>query len=219
VNDAPPDQALPDALMLLAPGCPHCPSVLEGLGALVKEGSIGRLEVVNVAVRPEVAQRLRARGVPWVRIGPFELHGAHTAAELRQWARRAGSREGMAEYLRELLAGGRRGDALATLHRDPSRLSSVVSLLADPDAEMTVRLGADSLLEEFAGTAELSALVDDLGELSRHAEPRLRGDACHYLSLTGDPRAAPYLRERLADDAADVREIAGESLEALGAGR
>ena len=49
------NKAIPDALLLLAPGCPHCPAVLEGLGALVKDGALGTLEVVNIAVHPERA--------------------------------------------------------------------------------------------------------------------------------------------------------------------
>jgi len=218
MTDTAPHALQPDALMLLGPDCPHCPAVLEGLSALVKQGVVGRLEIVNIAMRPQVAQSLGVRGVPWVRIGPFELHGAYTAAELRAWAQRAGSREGMADYLRELLEEGRRGDALQMLHRERGRLPALVSLLADPEADITVRLGADSLLEEFAGTDELADLVDELGELSRHAEPRLRADACHYLSLTRDARAVPYLRERLSDEAADVREIAEESIQAIEAG-
>ena len=45
--------APPAALLLLSPSCPHCAAVLEGLAALVKEGVVGRLQVVNVAVHPE----------------------------------------------------------------------------------------------------------------------------------------------------------------------
>jgi hypothetical protein len=205
----------PDALMLLGPDCPHCPGVLEGLSTLVKQGVVGRLEIVNIAVRPQVARSLGVRGVPWVRIGPFELHGAYTTTELRAWAQRAGSHDGMAEYLRELLKEGRRSDALQTLRRERGRLPALMLLLADPQTDITVRLGADSLLEEFAGTAEIADLMEELGKLSRHAEPRLRGDACHYLSLTGDMRAVPYLRERLSDESRDVREIAKESIEAI----
>ena len=72
--------AIPDALLLLAPGCPHCPAVLEGLSGLLKEGVIGRLEAVNAAIHPERAAELGVRTVPWARIGPFELEGEQTPA-------------------------------------------------------------------------------------------------------------------------------------------
>ena len=49
---------IPDALLLLAPGCPHCPAVLEGLSGLLKEGVIGRLEAVNVAFTRSARQNL-----------------------------------------------------------------------------------------------------------------------------------------------------------------
>ena len=51
----------PDALLLIATGCPHCPTVLAGVGDLVKQGKIGRLEVVNIVTHPEVAQALGVR--------------------------------------------------------------------------------------------------------------------------------------------------------------
>ncbi len=43
----------PDALLLIAPGCGHCPAVLEGLTLLLKSGKLGRLEVVNILAHPE----------------------------------------------------------------------------------------------------------------------------------------------------------------------
>ena len=64
-----------DALLLIATGCNHCPAVLEGLSRLLKQGRIGRLDVVNLAVHPETGQALGVRSVPWTRIGPFELEG------------------------------------------------------------------------------------------------------------------------------------------------
>ena len=53
----------PGALLLIAPQCPHCPSVLESLTRLIKEGKIGRLEVVNLAEHPEMAEELAGSGL------------------------------------------------------------------------------------------------------------------------------------------------------------
>jgi HEAT repeat protein len=69
------------------------------------------------------------------------------------------------------------------------------------------------LLENFAGSDTLRALLPRLGELSQHADARVRADACHYLGLTGDAAARPWLDARVADEDADVREIAAESLQ------
>ena len=98
--------SVPDALLLIASGCPHCPTVLQGLSELVKAGVIGRLEVVNIGAHPEIAQGHGVRGVPWLRLGPFELEGLRAPAELRRWAERAGSNAGMADYVAELLKTG-----------------------------------------------------------------------------------------------------------------
>jgi thioredoxin-like negative regulator of GroEL len=96
----------PDALLLLTSTCPYCPTVLAALSDLVKSGDIGRLEVVNIGAHPEIAQQYGVRTVPWVRIGPFELEGLRSPAELKQWVERAGTPEGLAEYFHELLKEG-----------------------------------------------------------------------------------------------------------------
>ena len=80
---------------------------------------------------------------------------------------------------------------------------------------MNVRLGAGAALEDHAGTPALAALVPDLGVLSRHDDARVRADACHYLGLSRQAAARPWLEPRLEDDSADVREIAREALDAL----
>ena len=90
-------ETAPEARMLLGTRCPHCPSVLSSLSDLVKQGVISRLEVVNLEQRPEIARQWGVRSVPWVKIGPFELTGLHSKAELQSWAEQAGSEQGMKE--------------------------------------------------------------------------------------------------------------------------
>jgi hypothetical protein len=210
------DNPAPDALLLLTPQCPHCPTVLQGLGELVKTGRIGRLEVVNLQVRPEVGQRLGVRSVPWLRLGPFELEGLRSPTELARWAERAGSTQGMADYLAELLASGRLDQATEQIQRDPANTEALLLLLGDPDTELTVRIGISAILEGLAGTDLLRSLVEPLGALSRHEEARIRHDACHYLGLSASPAALPYLQQRLEDGDPGVVEAAQEALEYLG---
>jgi HEAT repeat protein len=54
--------------------------------------------------------------------------------------------------------------------------------------------------------------------LTRHADARVRADACHLLSLTQAEAARPWLQADLQDVDEDVREIAAESLLALPSG-
>lgn len=204
--------AVPDALLLLATACPHCPAVLEGLGALLKEGMIGRLEAVNLAAHPEFAQALGVRTVPWTRIGPFELEGALTPAELRFWADAASKPEGMKTYFFQMLKNGRRDKVERAIRTEPQRSMVFAELMRDPESSMAVRLGISAVLEEFHGTGLTDALIPGLAELSRNADALTRADACHFLSLIGGDAVAPHLRACLDDEDSEVREIAQEAL-------
>lgn len=209
----------PEALLFIAPGCHHCPVVLAGLGSLIKEGRLGSLEVVNVAAHPERARELGVRAAPWARLGPFELEGLHDEAELRHWAEQAGAgMAGMAEYLKDLLTSGRRAAVADKLRREPGHLEAVVLLLGDMETSIDARLGVMATLEELAGNPALKTLVEPLGGLTRHAEARVRTDACHALGLTGTATARPHLAACLEDTDGEVREAAEEALAELPAG-
>ena len=205
----------PDALLLISTHCPHCPAMLAALADLVKQGTIGRLEAVNLEQRPEIGQALGVRSVPWLRIGRIELTGVHSKAELAEWAAKADSDAGMADWFHLLLKEGQLPRVQALIEADPGLLAAVLPIVGNVEASLNVRLGAGVLLENFAGTDTLRVLLPRLGELSRHDDARVRADACHYLGLTGDAAARPWLEARIADKDADVREIAAESLESL----
>lgn len=210
------EQFPPNALILISPACPHCPAVLEGLTRLLKEGSIGRLEAVNVAVLPAYAEALDVRSVPWTRIGPFELEGALSPAELRQWAERANDPKGMALYFDRLLSNGRWQKVRQSIVNHPARAHALIDLLGDPQTSIHVRLGVGTVLEELGATGLLGTdFAHALGELTRHPQAQIRADACHYLALTEGAAAIPYARACLEDQDTEVREIAAETLDAL----
>jgi hypothetical protein len=205
----------PDALLLLSTHCPHCPAVLSSLADLLKQGVIGRLEAVNLEQHPEVGQALGVRSVPWTRIGRIELAGMHSKAELAEWAAKADSEEGMADWFHTLLKEGQLPKVQALIEAEPGLLAAVLPIVGNVEASLNVRLGAGVLFEEFAGSDALRALLPRLGELSQHEDARVRADACHYLGLAGGGASQPWLQARLADEDADVREIAAESLQAI----
>lgn len=93
---------IPDAQLFLSSHCPHCPAILAAAAELVKRGAFGRLEVVNLEVHPEAGDGVRS--LPWLRLDPFTLTGARSAAELEIWVRRVAAPEGMAEACHDLLA-------------------------------------------------------------------------------------------------------------------
>ena len=189
--------------------------MLASLADLVKQGTVGRLEAVNLEQHPEVGQALGVRSVPWLRIGRIELAGVHGKAELAEWATKADSEAGLADWFHMLLKEGQLPRAQEMIESDPALLAAVLPIVGNVDASLNVRLGAGVLLENFAGTEALRALLPRLGELSQDADARVRADACHYLGLTGDAAARSWLEARINDENADVREIAAESLQTI----
>lgn len=209
--------AIPDAELLIATGCAHCPAVLAGLAELIKAGRIGRLEVINIARHPEIAERRRARGVPWIRIGPFELSGAHSRSELEELVDKAGSPQGMQAYLRESLESGELDRVIGVCRHSPEMLSPLLALAGDLDTPFAVRIGVGAVLEDLATEDLLSGLTGPISRLAASPHPQVRADAAHFLGLTGSQEARSEL-QRLAgsDEDREVREIALESLAELG---
>jgi hypothetical protein len=211
------DTAIPDAELLIATGCAHCPAVLAGLAELIKAGRIGRLEVINIARHPEIAERRGARGVPWIRIGPFELSGAHSRSELEALVDKAGSPHGLQAYLRESLESGELDRVIGVCRHSPQMLSPLLALAGDLDTPFAVRIGVGAVLEDLATEDLLSGLTGPISRLAASPHPQVRADAAHFLGLTGSQEARSEL-QRLASSDADqeVREIALESLAELG---
>jgi HEAT repeat protein len=207
--------AAPDALLFITSQCPHCPGVLTGLSDLLKRGVIGRMEVINLERHPDAAQALAVRSVPWLRMGPFQLAGARSAAELETWAQRAASSDGLGDAFHDLLKQADLPQVLRLIEAEPARLAALLPIVANPEASLNVRLGVGVVFEEFAGQPALQTLVADLGKLTQHADARVRADACHLLSLTGSKTARAWLQAGLHDENTEVREIAAESLDTL----
>jgi hypothetical protein len=208
-------QDFTDAEVLIAPGCPHCGAVLDTLNGLVKEGLIGRLVTTNLTRHPEVAEAHGVRSVPWTRIGPFELAGSHTPAELRAWAERAADPDAFPEALAEMLAAGSLDAATAACRRDPRLLPALVALAGDPDTAYAVRVGIGAVVEELADAGLLGPAEAAMLALSRDDRAPVRADAAHYLGMLDTPAVRARLAELAADNDAEVREIAAESLQGL----
>lgn len=205
-----------DALLLIGPGCPHCAAVLEVLGKLVKEGQIGRLEVVNVARIPEQAAELGVRSVPWLRLGPFELEGAQTEGQLRHWIEQAVAPQGIALYFTHLLETGELNKVMDLVRAHPHYLDQIVYLAADIEQDLKIRLGIGAVFEELKDSELLKNRVPELGKLTKNPSAKVRADAAYFLSLSGSKTAVFYLKPLLQDESAEVREIAAEAMQELG---
>jgi len=207
--------APPDALLFIAPGCPHCATVMQGLNELAKQALIGKLTVVNVAAHPEQAAKQGVRTAPWLRLGPFTLIGAHSLTELRQWVEWASTAEGAAHYVEYLLRRGSYQQAVAFIAEDTQRLKPLLAVIANPEADLDVRLGVSALLEAYANTPALQMLLPQLAELARDSDYRVRADACYLLGLTGCAAARIHVENCRNDAHEEVREIAAEAMAEL----
>ncbi len=202
-------------LMLMGTQCTFCGPMMQILIELMKTGLLAELRVVNIEISPELARQHGVRSVPWLQIGPFELAGARSKQELLLWIERASSFEGLSEYLEEVLSEGKIDYANKLIQRYPQALENVIDLMANPQAKINVRLGVGVIIEDMAVSEEFKAVIPRLVEYLSNDDARIRGDACHYLSLTKDVSYVPVIKKLLSDENEEVREIAQDSLDEL----
>lgn len=201
--------------MLMATQCTYCGPMMQILIEFMKLGQLAELRIVNIENAAELASELGVRSVPWLQIGPFELSGSRSKQELELWLQRASSFDGVTDYLVEVLLEGNIKYAGKLVRRYPKALENVIELMADPEAKINVRLGVGVIIEEMAESEAFKSVIPSLLEYLAADDARIRGDACHYLSLTGDRSYIPDIEKLLTDESAEVREIAQDSLDAL----
>jgi len=204
------------ALLVIGTHCSRCPAALQALSELVKEGELARLEIINLEADPAVAASMGVRAVPFVSIGQFELYGLRSKQEYLQWVTHARvDNSGMLDYVEDMLGNGEVDKINDHISQDSGYLEWVLGLMGDADAKMNLRLGIGAIMEDHAASAAFEPYLDALIEYTRHEDARVRADACHYLSLTGNPKVVPVLEALQEDDSEEVREVVSDSLEEL----
>ena len=202
-----------DALLLVTSTCPHCPAMMKLLGALLKEGVLGRLEMINIVARPEVAAQYNVRSVPWLKLGEQEFSGAMTRQEIEDWISLAEGQGDSEKNLADQLKAGALNDVVSLAQQQPRILDDLLSILKGKDVPLTVRIGISAVIESFADKSELlNDLVPAMLGLAAHEDPATRADACHFLGMANSEEARKGLKACLDDTEQMVREIAEESL-------
>lgn len=204
-----------DAVLMVTSQCPHCTSVMRSLSEMVKQGELASLEIINIEKKPEAAEQLAVRSVPWVKMGWFELEGLHSHKELQAKALQASSEEGALVYISEELLEGRVNKVLSLLDRQHGLIQHVLTLLDDAEAKINIRLGIAVVMEEYASAKWFLPYISQLTEYTQHDDKRVRADVCHYLSLTENTVVIPAVQKLLNDDSEEVREVAEDSLQDL----
>ncbi len=205
----------PNVLLLIATGCAICPVVHKLLAQLKDEDKIAHFDVINISQQPQLANEYGVRSVPWFRIGELEFQGMHSAAELEYWVNHALSDEGVARYLSEELEAGHLPAIEQLIRRHPDWLRISLHIISDMQSPIQARIGLGAVFEGLQGDPLLRTVVPALAKLSQHADPRVRGDACYYLGLSGAADARPALTACAQDPDPEVREIASEALASL----
>lgn len=205
----------PDAKLLVATGCAHCPTVLKHLATLIKEDAIGKLEVINIHQHPDIAQQLNVRSVPWLKLGNFTLSGSYSLSELRDYVDFSRSEDGISKYIDRQLAAGQLSSLVNEINNNPQWLADVIKLLADDETSMQTRLGIDSLIESFAGSAILGGYTSELGQLARDVHVSRLADVIHYLGLTHSKDAIRFIKEHSEHDNPDIRETCQDAIEEI----
>lgn len=201
------------AILCITSSCPHCPSLMEGLGQQVKQGKLARLEIINIEQTADFAREHGIRSVPWFQIGQLIFEGLHTPSEIAYWCENADNSSGISRYLSERLAEGKLAQVSSLVDQHPEWLGLLLTLSGDSETPMQVKIGTGALFEERTGSPELRKLVPLLKSLLQNDQASTRADACHYLSLIDDPGLIPVFEHCLEDADTEVQEIAREALQ------
>ncbi len=205
----------PSALLLISTSCPHCPSVLQSLCELIKEGKIANLEVVNIEQNSARAQALNVRSVPWLKLGEYELVGLKSKTEILQWIERSTQSGDMSAYFEELMTTGEISKVQQLVEEQPENMQTLLNIMADENASLSARVGVGAIIEQLAGSEILINAIDALGEHCKNPRARVRNDACYYLGLSHHPNAKKYIQPLLKDADDEVREVAQEALDEI----
>jgi len=203
------------AQLFIAPGCPHCPNVLQALSELLKAGELAELEISNMAMVPEKARALNVRSVPWIKIGPFELTGSHSKGELQTWIHRTQSDTGMQHYFIELFSMGELHRVITLVKNEPDLLSHFPVMMANKETPLGAKIGMGAVFEELQGSSSIQALIPELARLTESEDASIRNDACYYLGLTESSQAIPYIQKLAHDKTKEVRETVHDAMEII----
>ncbi|MBI5569956.1 MAG: HEAT repeat domain-containing protein [Desulfomonile tiedjei] len=224
---APPiDPALPpldelkvstDALVLIAPVCPHCPRVVRQVLSLAVCQPLISAVVVDAVQFQDMADRFKVKATPTTIINEaFTLVGSIELPQLVGSVLESGATDSFTSILNSMIQSGRAEDAGVLLCKE-DQPEAILPLYTSH--EFSSRMGALVAMEEALAESphSLDPIVPDLITLLTHEDIGLRGDTAELLGKIGNPVAIPALQNSLNDPDPDVREAVEEALGILSA--
>lgn len=201
-------------LLLIAPQCKHCDSMLKVMTELVKQASIAQLNIVNLHASPHIAEQYGVKSVPWFNLAGLEFEGAMTKAELLQWLAYS-TEEKWHAYLSKLLSQARLDKVVQYVQELEDGVKYLLQLLQQEGQELSIRVGISAVMEDLVGTQLLSDNLNYFLNLARHPKASIRADGAYFLGLSRNPSAKVMLQAMLQDENKSVQEIAHESIEEI----
>lgn len=207
--------------LFIAPGCPHCPGMIERLTGMLKNSQLPNLTIINIAVDRQLAEAHAIRSVPTLMIGDSLLSGVQSEQAIQQALdANSGSDPGSdsdqwQRAYNEAFESGQLEEVIEQIDVKTGRLRQLLTMLCDIETPLTSRIAISAVFEHFSDTHALSELIDDICAQADNPAESVRVDIAYLLGLTGSARAIPCLEKLLADDFEEVRETAEEAIDML----
>jgi len=197
--------------VFVSPFCPHCAKVIENVNSLAVENPNVKVEIIDVSVYPELAEKYGITSAPTTIINDsVRLIGYVSKEEVVKWIEKA---EDKKEYFVKLIKDGRLDELLDSI-RDENDLGVIVDLLAYND--FMVRLGAMVVLEEVfkSNPSIVKAVKDKIRKLLKHDDKRIVQDVAMLLGEIGDEEDIKFLKD-LVKAGGEVKLSAEEAMEEI----
>ncbi len=197
--------------VFVSPFCPHCAKVIENVNSLAVENPNVKVEIIDVSVYPELAEKYGITSAPTTIINDsVRLIGYISKEEVVKWIEKA---EDKKEYFVKLIKDGRLDELLDSI-KDENNLGVVVDLLAYND--FMVRLGAMVVLEEVfkSNPSIVKAVKDKIRKLLKHDDKRIVQDVAMLLGEIGDEEDIEFLKD-LVKAGGEVKLSAEEAMEEI----
>ena len=204
-----------DIIIYSAPNCSFCHIMIQYLKQLHSNKKITSYTVIDISQKPEEAEKLNIKTVPFLIIKSRVFIGQMTVNEIIHWYAKDESDQGNSDYFNWQLNKGELLATESTLKLNPELLEHAIQLLLDSGTQLSVKIGLMALIESYEGTPLLQAHLPIIKANIRHEDHRIRTDVTELLLLTQHTDAIEPLTKLCKDEHTEVSSAAKDALDEL----
>lgn len=193
-------------------GCAVCPQMEKIFHSLHQSGAIQKLNIVDVAEQPQLAEQYNIRSVPYYLINGIAFTGLKSRHDIMEILGQDDDQK-LQVWIAEKLGEGSLDEVEHKLTHDTDSRLAMMTLLEDSDTELVVRIGLSAVIETLAPSGFLNHLEARFIELAEHPEERIAIDALYYLHLLSTPESLKKLTQILHQDNPVLQQQARELLQ------